>query len=222
MRGVFINGAVLSSRLNLMIAQRLASRDLQDRITAWADERAQEVEAVVPISRAIDGVQGATADALDVVHGAVISYTYPRLAQAVDMALREAQERSPDPGGAYSRAWMAVVNGEPWTDDIASIPSDATVWIVNFAPYARRLEQGWHKARELKRRPGPKHRPGLFITEAVRQLLLDAFPELEVEREFVPLTSAPGTNWPVPYILRRGDLAGEPILYPAVSLKQRR
>lgn len=217
MKGFLLNGPIALAKINVLIANRLGSRDLQDRILAWADERAEAVTSVPPVRRAIDGVEGAGADALDVVHGAVVSYTYPSIAQAVDLALQTAQELSPDAGGPYARSWIVVVNGQPWSDSIADIPSDAVVWVTNFAPYARRLEQGWHRARSAR------HRPGLFITETVRQAVQSAFPDLDVARDFVPLSSAPPgrTNWEVPYTRKRGEARGEPILYPAVVIRGR-
>ena len=171
--------------------------------------------------RFVDGREGAPEEAVKLDGGQIV-YVFSRLPEATAFTLTFCKGRSPRKTGAYEDAWFVAVDGVPWQGKIADIPPGSTVTITNFAPYHRRLEQGYHRAHHVG------HKPGLYITEAARQAVMRRFKGILAERQFVTVPHVIGgtRGWEVPYHLRRpgrqsGEGAGDAITYPAVVLTDR-
>jgi len=163
-----------------------------------------------------------------------ILYRFNILGIAAAYALEGCQKRSPVRSGKYRKSWAIVVDGRVFEGDLSEIPYDATVHIINPMPYARKIDLG-----SMKKMSVP---PG--IVEAVRQLTRRKFPTLDVWRVFLPI---PAGNFPdTPYVLKtngnrivaaknsrssvfrsggthlkRRNLAGSAMTYPALEITQR-
>lgn len=148
-----------------------------------------------------------------------IEIVFPRLNGAVLAIIAYAKTISPVVSGFYAEAWFAMVDGQPWLDLYKPIPHDATVYVTNFAPYARRLEEQGRTGRSG--RLSSHRRPENVITERTRAFA-KKFKSVVVERTYVPIPGgglARGVQ--VPYILKTGRHRGEPILYPALRITER-
>lgn len=160
----------------------------------------------------VDGKKGA--QEYSVKPNGVILYHFNALPEAAIQAVTLAMQRSPVRSGRYRRAWLVVVNGKVWSEDLSAIPSGSEVMVLNPQPYARKMDTGGMKTSVP---------PG--IVEYVRQRILRRFPTLKVERAFVNIPS--GMISGAPWILRRSSgrsqarQAGQPITYPALILTQR-
>ena len=90
----------------------------------------------------VDGVQGASEDAVRPDHG-VISYTFPAAGDAVVFALEFLRNRSPVGTGRYRDSFFVAVNGRPVAAaslDPKAIPADAECIIYNSQPYNRKVD----------------------------------------------------------------------------------
>lgn len=177
----------------------------------------------------VDGRDGAAEESIK--PGGVIIYRFNTLGQAAVFGLAYAVARSPRISGAYRRAWVVVVNGKEWRGDLNDIPPFAEVWIVNSAPYHRRIDTGGQRT------------IGRGIAEATRQEVMRRYPNLTVGVSFLNLSGVIG-GFQTPYILkgiarsqaerwaahrrlygtqtvrvwRKDSAAGQAMTYPAVTL----
>lgn len=151
----------------------------------------------------------------DVRPDGFILYKFNIMGLAAQAALQLCKERSPVRSGRYRDSWMVVVDGRPWTQDVADIPEGVTVMIVNPQPYARKIDTGAMKNMSVP--------PG--IVDAVRKLVQRKFPTVNAARAFVTIPSGVVEN--APYILRRSKgrsksrAAGTALTYPAMILTKR-
>lgn len=159
----------------------------------------------------VDGRQGAPESS--VRPDGFILYKFNVMGLAANAAIQLCKERSPVRSGRYRDSWVVVVEGKPWTDDVADVPEGKEVMIVNPQPYARKIDTG---AMKMSVPPG--------IVEAVRQSIQRKFPTVNAARAFVTVPSGLLDN--APYILRRNGrakdrTAGKAITYPALILTRR-
>jgi hypothetical protein len=218
-------GEIVYRRINVMVDAHLDSAEVH---TLLGNEVRRNLGLLISAGtfpptyrRFVDGREGDPEESVKLDGGQIV-YVFSRMPDAVAYTLAYCKARSPRDSGDYADAWFAAVDGVPWVGQIADIPPGSTVIITNFAPYARRLEQGYHRAHKAG------HRPGLYITEYARQAVMRQFKGIMAERQFVTLSGAPGgtRGWEVPYHLRRhgkqsGERAGDAITYPAVVLTDR-
>ncbi|WP_062018786.1 hypothetical protein [Gluconobacter japonicus] len=159
----------------------------------------------------VDGRQGAPESS--VRPDGFILYRFNVMGLAAKAALQLCKERSPVRSGRYRDSWVVVVEGKPWTGDVADVPDGKQVMIINPQPYARKIDTG---AMKMSVPPG--------IVEAVRQSIQRKFPTVNAARAFVTVPSGLLDN--APYILRRNGrakdrTAGKAITYPALILNRR-
>jgi len=159
----------------------------------------------------VDGRQGAPESS--VRPDGFILYRFNVMGLAAKAALQLCKERSPVRSGRYRDSWVVVVEGKPWSGDVADVPDGKQVMIVNPQPYARKIDTG---AMKMSVPPG--------IVEAVRQSIQRKFPTVNAARAFVTVPSGLLDN--APYILRRNGrakdrAAGKAITYPALILTRR-
>lgn len=159
----------------------------------------------------VDGRQGAPESS--VRPDGFILYRFNVMGLAAKAALQLCKERSPVRSGRYRDSWVVVVEGKPWSGDVADVPDGKPVMIVNPQPYARKIDTG---AMKMSVPPG--------IVEAVRQSIQRKFPTVNAARAFVTVPSGLLDN--APYILRRNGrakdrTAGKAITYPALILTRR-
>ncbi len=159
----------------------------------------------------VDGVEGANENDVK-LDGGRIYYLFDqsvKLQEAVAYGLAYVKQISPRRTGRYSNLWYVAVNGTPYTGRIADIPPDSVVMILNFADYARILEEGGRTGRSGRLK---NHKnPATVITELGRQRIQRQFPTVQVERRFV---SVPGAY------IRKTPPTG-PITYPAIVLSEK-
>ncbi|MFT8613826.1 MAG: hypothetical protein ABF727_14685 [Gluconobacter oxydans] len=157
----------------------------------------------------VDGRQGAPETSVQ--PDGFILYKFNVMGLAAQAALQLCKERSPVRSGRYRDSWMVVVDGRPWTEDVADIPEGVSVIIINPQPYARKIDTGAMKNMSVP--------PG--IIEAVRKLVKRKFPTVDAARAFVPIPAGIVEN--APYILRRSKsrAAGTSMTYPAMILTKR-
>jgi len=161
----------------------------------------------------VDGRQGAPETSVQ--PDGFILYKFNVMGLAAQAALQLCKERSPVRSGRYRDSWMVVVDGRPWTEDVADIPEGVSVMIVNPQPYARKIDTGAMKNMSVP--------PG--IVDAVRKLVQRKFPTVNAARAFV--TIPPGLMENAPYVLRRSvgrsksRAAGASMTYPAMILTKR-
>lgn len=191
---------VLRERVSLTVKQSVNDPALRHIVGNAARQIRDEViatKAVSPFySRTVDGFRDRDEDAVR-VDGGRITYVFSELAQAAIWALEECRKRSPVASGDFRKSWIMLVNNEVWTKAGALIPADATVWIVNVTPYARKIEVGGQKIRV-----DPK------IVENVRSSLLRRFSTVSADRAFQAMQGGrDAAGNPVPYILKRAGVA---------------
>lgn len=185
---------------NLLITDTLAERD---RLIS-------SHEAGSTWKRRVNNVPDAPESALKV--GGSILYNFSTLSQAVRMGLEECRRRSPVRSGNFQKAWIVLYNDVLWEHEPEDLPFNAEVYIVNPAPYARKIDTGG-----MKMSMPPK------IIEGARQVVRRTYPEINVARKFINLSGHMG-RWNAPYLLRRdggrrGSRSGQPITYPALVLR---
>ncbi|MFT8325521.1 hypothetical protein [Gluconobacter oxydans] len=161
----------------------------------------------------VDGRQGAPETSVQ--PDGFILYKFNVMGLAAQAALQLCKDRSPVRSGRYRDSWMVVVDGRPWTEDMADIPEGVSIMIVNPQPYARKIDTG-----AMKKMSVP---PG--IVDAVRKLVQRKFPTVNAARAFVTIPSGLMEN--APYVLRRSRgrsksrSAGTAMTYPAMILTKR-
>ena len=161
----------------------------------------------------VDGRQGAPETSVQ--PDGFILYKFNVMGLAAQAALQLCKDRSPVQSGRYRDSWMVVVDGRPWTEDVADIPEGVSVMIVNPQPYARKIDTGAMKNMSVP--------PG--IVDAVRKLVQRKFPTVNAARAFVTIPSGLMEN--APYVLRRSRgrsksrSAGTAMTYPAMILTKR-
>lgn len=161
----------------------------------------------------VDGRQGAPETAVQ--PDGFILYKFNVMGLAAQAALQLCKERSPVRSGRYRDSWMVVVDGRPWTQDVADIPEGVSVMIVNPQPYARKIDTGAMKNMSVP--------PG--IVDAVRKLVQRKFPTVNAARAFATIPSGLMEN--APYVLLRSKgrsksrAAGTSMTYPAMILTKR-
>jgi hypothetical protein len=217
-------GAKVSKSIHLMVSGRLASADAHARVAALAQERLAAViasgQGSMSYKRIVDGVENAPESAVK-LDGGNITYVFQKpTGDAITFALKYAKMNSPNSGGPYSLAWFIAVNGFPWTKPIADIPPGSTVMLINFAPFARRLEEAGRTHKRGGRSSGTN--PSRMVSEMTRRATIAAFPNVNVQREFVAIPGGAGAQafgWEIPYTLRTGQSRGQAVLYPAVVIR---
>ena len=161
----------------------------------------------------VDGRQGAPETSVQ--PDGFILYKFNVMGLAAQAALQLCRDRSPVRSGRYRDSWMVVVDGRPWTEDVADIPEGVSVMIVNPQPYARKIDTGAMKNMSVP--------PG--IVDAVRKLVQRKFPTVNAARAFITIPSGLMEN--APYVLRRSTgrsksrSAGTAMTYPAMILTKR-
>ncbi|MBF0888063.1 hypothetical protein [Gluconobacter cadivus] len=161
----------------------------------------------------VDGRQGAPETSVQ--PDGFILYKFNVMGLAAQAALQLCKDRSPVRSGRYRDSWLVVVDGRPWTQDVADIPEGVSVMLVNPQPYARKIDTG-----AMKKMSVP---PG--IVDAVRKLVQRKFPTVNAGRAFVTIPSGLVKN--APYVLRRSKgrsksrAAGTSMTYPAMILTKR-
>lgn len=210
--------------ITLMVDRHLSSGDAQKRIAAQARKHLAEIitsgQGSPHYNTTVDGAPGAAEETVRLDGGEIVySFAKGRRIAAIRFALAYAKNAI-NPGGPYSNAWFLSVDGQPWVKPIDEIPASAMVMLVNFAPFARALEE---RGRTLGR--GKRHvnaHPERMVTERARQATMAAFPGLDIERQYVTIPGGVGAKamgWEIPYHLRlRGPNQGQAILYPAVLI----
>jgi hypothetical protein len=201
-----------------IVADQIDSPAAHARFAIKARARAGEVAAKKGAkvwTTIVDGTTNSKEELAKLAGGKVV-YAFPTRAAAIRFMLAYAKEHSPDPGGPFSEAWFLAVDGRPWTESIDTIPTRATVMLINFAPYARRLEEG-RSSRARARRVRGTLRQAYLIAERTRQATMQAFKDISVSKQYVSIPGGPGASvrgWPVPYTTK----SGERVLYPAVVI----
>lgn len=212
------------------------SRHLATVAREARDELIREGSAPDSYETFVDGRRGAAEETVR-PDGAIV-YRFNLLGQAARLALDAAVRLSPRESGDFAAAWTVAVNGRLWTGDLADIPTDAEVMVVNPLPYARKIETG-----AMPRMSVP---PG--IVERVKLQVNRRFPTMQASVTYVHLPSIFGRpGYPTPYILRgrkrsfavahiariranggrsvatnrKDSRAGEQITYPALSITAR-
>ncbi|MFT8481371.1 hypothetical protein [Gluconobacter oxydans] len=161
----------------------------------------------------VDGRQGTPESSVQ--PDGFILYKFNVMGLAAQAALQLCKDRSPVRSGRYRDSWMVVVDGRPWTEEVADIPEGVSVMIVNPQPYARKIDTGAMKNMSVP--------PG--IVDAVRKLVQRKFPTVNAARAFVTIPSGLMEN--APYVLRRSRgrsksrSAGTAMTYPAMILTKR-
>jgi hypothetical protein len=201
---------VVDEQINGAAAHARVARKARARVADVAAAKGTKVWTTI-----VDGTTNSKEE-LAKLNGGKIVYAFPTRAAAIRFMLAYAKEHSPDPGGAFSEAWFIAVDGRPWTGSIDDIPTRSTVMLINFAPYARRLEEG-RSSRARARRVRGTLRQAYLVAERTRQATAAAFKDLSVSKQYVSIPGGPGASvrgWPVPYITQ----SGERVLYPAVVI----
>lgn len=174
------------------------------------DDYIQRGEAAPTYQTVVDGKIGAREE--DTKIGGFVLYRFNQLLAAITFALSYVLTRSPVGSGRdrhpgrFRKSWVIAVNGRDYTGDIADIPFDAVVTIVNITPYSRRLSLGRHKFTLASNLPSD-----------LRQVLVRRFPTLDSNVVFVDLpASLSRAGVKVPVSTRKG-----PMRYPAVQIQAR-
>lgn len=216
-------GARMQAAARILIDKRLSSAEAHLRVARLARDHLALLISTgrgsAQHSTTVDGVDGAAEETVKLDGGAIVySFAQGRRLAALRFALKYAKDASPNPGGPYSQAWFFAVDGRAWTQPLDLIPANALVMLVNFAPFARALEERGRSGRSgrLKDHPHPER----VVSERTRQAVLTQFPGLNVQRQYVTIPGGPGARamgWEVPYHLRSaGPNQGEAVLYPAI------
>jgi len=213
------------------ISPRMLSQIAGRTVKNLHDAMVEQGHASSIYERIVDGRVGAAETSikldLETKRSGVILYRSvggDSLAAAAALALREAERMSPRLSGAYSRAWIAIVDGVVWEQDVTRIPPSAEqVVVANYAPYARRLEQefgvkGGHFTSRTRRRIKGGH-PQYIVTLTVADLVRTRFQGLNVRRRFISMPAFARGKFRAPYIRQRSPRG--PILYPAVVIERR-
>ena len=176
----------------------------------------------------VDGREGAAPET--VKPGGAIVYQFSRLKDAVAFAFGYLVGRSPvgtdsQSPGRYRKSWVIFVNWQLWRGDLANMPRDAEVMIVNTQPYHRKLEMT---------RGGTK----ATLTYLCRLAVEKKYKNVRASHVFLELPQGPA---PAPYVLKGGFVSrrqflnsrgraikfgkakfstkGEAMTYPAVILR---
>jgi uncharacterized protein YdbL (DUF1318 family) len=201
---------VVDEQTNGVAAHARFARKARARVADVAAAKGEKVWTTI-----VDGTVNSKEELAKLAGGKVV-YAFPTRAAAIRFMLAYAKEHSPDPGCAINEAWFIAVDGRPWTDSIDDIPTRATIMLINFAPYARRLEEG-RSSRARARKVRGTVRQAYLVAERTRQATAAAFKDLSVSKQYVSIPGGPGASlrgWPVPYITQ----SGERVLYPAVVI----
>jgi hypothetical protein len=216
---VFINknlsGAAQSAALARFARADVARRQTQRRVS-------------LEYTIFVDGREGAAPEA--VKPGGVIVYQFSQLKDATAFAFGFLVGRSPvgtdsQSPGRYRKSWVVFVNWRLWNGDLARMPRDAEVMIVNTQPYHRKLEMT---------RGGMKAALTYLCKIAVER----KYKSIRASQVFVELPQGPA---PAPYVLKGGFVSrrqflnsrgraikfgkakfskkGDAMTYPAVILK---
>lgn len=208
-------GFAMRRSLKVLVEDRLSPEKVGERVATYARSNVRSLIAGGYASPRYHLVVNGVPDAQEEtvarrLNGGTIVYIFSKLGEAAVFGLTFARQISPrrPGGGAYSKAWIILVDGLPWTAPLQDIPASAVqIAIVNYTPYSRRLEQQFGKKN-----------PAFHITEFTRSATQKQFPSLVVRRQFISLPAFSGGIWPVPYV-RQTDPQG-PITYPAVVISR--
>lgn len=190
---------IIKNQINIMTNASMSSAALHalvgQQCRNFRDAAISSGSAPPTFRTYVDGKKGVMEEAAS-LHGGVVVYKFSSLAQAANWALTECQKRSPVSSGNFRKSWALLVNGKIWPA-LDDIPQSSEVWIVNTAPYSRKIEVGGMKIRVP---------PG--IVESVRQSVQRKFPAVAVTRAFKPITGGRDARGnPVPYILKQAGIA---------------
>ena len=172
-----------------------------------------------------------------------ILYLFSSWRIVVETALSELRKRTaPGGSGRYNQSFLVVANNQVVTNYDA-IPRDASVTIVNFQPYTRKMESGGNRSSrgEVDREKKPASGTGKQHFEHAANALRNRFrPAFTVSFSYFKVSA--GLHPLMPYILKgqhaglrearkanperfsrafhkRKDLAaGQPITYPALII----
>jgi hypothetical protein len=139
----------------------------------------------------VDGREGAAPET--VKPGGAIIYQFSRLKDAAGFAFGFLVGRSPvgtdsQSPGRYRKSWVIFVNWRLWNGDLARMPRDAEVMIVNTQPYHRKLEMT---------RGGTK----ATLTYLCKLAVERKYKNVRASHVFVELPQGPA---PAPYTMKGG------------------
>jgi hypothetical protein len=139
----------------------------------------------------VDGRKGAAPET--VKPGGVIVYQFSPLRDAAAFAFGFLVGRSPvgtdsKSPGRYRKSWVIFVNWQLWRGDLAKMPRDAEVMIVNPQPYHRKLEMT---------RGGTK----ATLTYLCKLAVERKYKNVRASHVFVELPQGPA---PAPYTMKGG------------------
>lgn len=225
-------------RQQLMVAMDGIEDQVRARHVAVAREILDEAVSARPVrphvTQVIDGRIGAPLDAVKVP--GVILFRLGILQEITTYALGAAKKLSPRRSGRYAQSWFAMVDGKPY--DGRPLPPDATVFVVNPVPYARKLHvrsrsvKLTHWGMKLGVTPGIVDR----ITNDIRARYGDSvrafvkFIDLpnayilkgDPPRKFAAKTRRSSAFRAGRSLIKTDRHRGQPITYPAIELRQAR
>ena len=179
---VFINKKLSGAEQSSLLA-RIARQDVA-RLQAQG-------RASLDYTIFVDGRKGAAPET--VKPGGAIVYQFSSLKDATGFALGYLIGRSPvgtnsKSPGRYRKSWVVFVNWRLWSGDLANMPRDAEVAIVNTQPYHRKLEmtRGGIKAN---------------LTYLCKELVQKKYKNVRASHVFLELPNGPA---PAPYVLKGG------------------
>jgi len=208
----------ISRRINVLLEGKLSPAQLGRLAGNYAkqhhDAMVSSGQAPAIYQRFVNGIPDAPETSIRIApdHPGVILYKGTSLLAAATYALQICREKSvvgPGPYGAgtYRESWVLFADGRP-TSIEQFPPATEQAIVVNFAPYARRIEE---------RR---SRRPAFQVTQIASDATKARYGGIEVRRQFVTLPGIPmgRAKFQVPYVLQRPPRTGEVMLYPAVVI----
>ena len=202
--------------------QNLTSGEIQSQLAQFARAKLTELQdngqAPAHYERYVNGRHGAAEESV-ILPGPIV-YEFSWLPEILIYAKTFAIRISPEDSGDYKRAWAVLMNGG-LIEDYSAIPPDAEVVLVNYVPYARKVDVG---AMRMRVPPG--------IIEATRQAVMRRFGNVvTAERKFINLHGNISSKWEVPYILQKGSQRrgradkdrkkGTELTYPCLVMRMR-
>lgn len=188
------NHEIVARSIRVFIDQTLSDDAIRRRFATLARQKRDElISSGIATSRQydtyVDNVHNLVEESVRI--GGAIEYVFNTLTTVIEWCLAQLRSRSPVLTGDYADAWTVGLATGPWIGDFADIPPSEDVFLVNPAPYSRRLEVGRKGARMISR-----------IIDGVRLGAARQFPGYRFRREFVTLPPSFSTSrFKVPYIL---------------------
>ncbi len=199
----------------------IAPQALNSALAAFARQELQNAihsgEGSSRYDKYVNGRFGA--DENTVVAPGPIFYEFHWWNEIIEYAIEVLQKRSPVKSGRFKNSWFPMVNGIVQTN-IADIPIEATVLIVNNQPYARKIEVGFMEMSV----------PHLVVEDAMSTFKQRFGNVVQARKTFVMLPGGyvlkgvfrKGIREHSRTKLRRDTMAGAQMTYPAMQLTMRR